>query len=60
MGITIYILLGVLWVAACLVLGMYITARSLSGRKHYRTGLKTILISYLLGLCMLLTAVMIF
>jgi hypothetical protein len=51
-------LLGVLWVVACILLGMYVRGRNISGKKHYSLGLKIIVFSYLFGLCLLFIAIL--
>lgn len=50
---TNYIFLAILWILVCIGLGIYITGTGLSAKKQYSIGLKTIFISYLLGVCML-------
>lgn len=50
-------LLGILWIIACMLLGMYVRGKSISGRKHYSIGLKAIFFSYLFGLCLLFVAI---
>lgn len=50
---TNYILLAILWILVCVGLGIYITGMGLSAKKQYSIGLKTIFITYLLGVCML-------
>jgi|GEM_PF-1676158 len=53
MQLTNYILLGIAWIVACTLLGLYIRGRGLTGKKQYRIGFKVILISYLTGLGLL-------
>lgn len=50
-------LFGALWILACILLGMYVRGKNISGEKHYAIGLKAILFSYLLGLFLLLAAI---
>lgn len=48
-----YILLGLFWVIVCLGLGLYINAKGFNEKNHHIFGLKTIFISYLIGVFML-------
>ncbi len=57
MGLFYYFLLGLSWVAVCIVLGLYINARGFAGKKHHVIGLKTIFISYLIGVSMLVAII---
>ncbi|MBL7931161.1 MAG: hypothetical protein JNL60_04645 [Bacteroidia bacterium] len=50
-------LLGILWIVTCIFLGLYVRGRSLNGKKQYSIGLKAIIVSYLLGLCLLFVAI---
>lgn len=50
-------LLGLLWIVACIFLGLYVRGRSISGKRHYKGGLKAIVVSYLVGLCLLFAAI---
>lgn len=45
-----YLLIGALWIATCVFLGLYILGKGLSGKQHFTIGLSGILASYLLGL----------
>ena len=58
MGNWLYILFGVLWVGACLLIGLYIIGKGMTDRSHFGIGLKTILISYLLGIFLLFTLIL--
>lgn len=51
-------LFGVLWIVACILLGMYVRGRGISGKKHYTIGFKVMVVSYLCGLCLLFLAIM--
>ena len=53
MGIGYYLLLGLGWIATCIILGLYIIGKGISGRRHFTIGLKAILVSYVLALCFL-------
>ncbi len=55
-----YVLIGVFWVITCICLGLYINAIGFKGKKHHVFGLKTIFISYLIGIFMLFAAIVIF
>jgi hypothetical protein len=48
-----YILLGLLWVAACLGLGAYIRAGHFSSRNYTMIGLSSIFVFYLIGVILL-------
>ncbi len=48
-----YILLGLFWIVICIGLGRYIHARGFKGKNHHVFGLKTIFISYVIGIIML-------
>lgn len=50
-------LLGIVWIVTCILLGLYVRGRSISGKTHYAIGLKAIIVSYLLGLCLLFAAI---
>lgn len=53
MGFSTYILVAVFWIIPCVAIGFYITGIGISPKKQYKLGLKTILFSYILGVCML-------
>lgn len=48
---------GLLWIVVCILLGLYVRGRGLSGKKHYSIGFKAIVLSYLCGLCLLFLAI---
>lgn len=50
MEIGFYLLLGVLWIATCVLLGRYIMGIGISSKKQVTIGLKAILVSYLIGI----------
>lgn len=50
-------LFGVLWIIACMLLGLYVRGRGISRKKHYTIGFKVIVLSYLCGLCLLFVAI---
>lgn len=51
-------LFGVLWIVVCILLGLYVRGRGISGKKHYTIGFKVMVVSYLCGLCLLFLAIM--
>jgi hypothetical protein len=53
MSFVYYILLGILWIIACIGLGMYINARGFKGKNHHVIGLTSIFIFYIVGIFML-------
>lgn len=53
MELQYYILLGLFWIVICIGLGGYIHARGFKGKNHHVFGLKTIFISYVIGIIML-------
>lgn len=48
-----YILLGLFWIIVCVGLGLYINGKGFLGKKQHTLGLKSIVVSYLIGICML-------
>lgn len=48
-----YIILGLAWIAFCLLIGYYITSSKENSTRHFKIGLYAIGISYLLGLSLL-------
>jgi len=52
-----YYLIGALWILACVLLGLYVRGRTMTGKRHYSFGLKAIFIFYLLGLVVLFSAI---
>jgi hypothetical protein len=54
----LYLSLGLLWIVACLAVGLYINGKGMSDKWHYRFGLKTIIISYLVGIFLLFMLIM--
>lgn len=57
MGLFYYILLGLFWVVVCIGLGLYIHARGFKGKNHHVFGLKTVFISYIIGVIMLFSII---
>lgn len=57
MSESLYLIFGVLWIVASILLGLYITGRGMSEKAHYGIGLKTIIISYVVGIVMLFTLI---
>jgi hypothetical protein len=57
MDLFYYILLGLFWIVVCIGLGLYINGKGFSGRKHHTFGLKSIVVSYIIGICMLFTII---
>lgn len=52
-----YILIAALWIAVCIILGIYIAGKWFSGKTQYRIGFFTIFITFLAGISFLLFAV---
>jgi hypothetical protein len=52
-----YVLLAVSWIVVSVLLGIYINGKWLGAKMHYVTGLRTIFIMYLLGICFLFVAI---
>lgn len=48
-----YFILAAVWIVICIGIGIFITGKGLSKQQHYTIGLKTMLISYALGICLL-------
>lgn len=59
MALFYYILIGLFWIVVCIGLGLYINAKGFSGKNHHVFGLRTIFVSYLVGIFML-AAILIF
>ncbi len=57
MGSFNYLFIAGLWILICAGLGLYITGIGMSARKQYSIGFKTMLITYLLGVCMLFVVI---
>ena len=57
MDLIYYILIGLLWIVVCIGLGFYINAKGFRGKNHHIFGLKTVFISYLIGVIMLFTII---
>jgi hypothetical protein len=58
MDLIYYILLGLFWIVVCIALGLYINAKGFRGKNHHIFGLKTIFISYLIGVFMLFAIIL--
>ncbi len=56
----IYLLMALGWVVVSAGLGAYIRGRGWSGKKHYRIGLKTMLVFYFIGVSLLFLSVAFF
>lgn len=53
-----YILVGALWVAVCILIGIFLAGRWFSGRTQYRIGFGALFISFLAGISFLLFAIL--
>lgn len=54
---TSYIIVAIAWLLVSLLLGAYVIGFGLKGKSHYQVGFLTLGISYILGICMLLTCI---
>lgn len=52
-----YILLGLFWIIACIGLGLYINGKIFVGNRQYSVGLKSIVVSYVIGISMLVAII---
>lgn len=55
-----YILLGLFWILVCIGLGVYITAKGFEKNNHHTIGLASILVSFVVGIFMLFTILILF
>lgn len=57
MGTSIYFILGLVYVFACLGIGLYISGIGVSAEQQIKLGFRTMLITFLLGVFMLIAII---
>lgn len=53
----IYVILAIAWILLCLSIGFYINGIGLHGKLHYKIGFAAIGITYFIGICLLICAI---
>ena len=52
-----YVLLGLLWIALCTAIGLYISGTFSKSDRFYKVGIGLLMVSWLAGVCLLGVAI---